>query len=719
MTVFITITDLTISAFVLVLSLFILAREPKRKINQIFGVTIFFFASWIVCSSLSDITGFYGSVFWALWFARAAIIGPFLFCPLFVYFTYYFPRERHPLSWWKTIGLFLIPLVGVAFFPTDYNVASVTLEPWGTGFDPGALYLVLLICLLGYFGFGLYRLIKAYRRTRIYHEQAQIFYVSIGVISFVLLGILTNIVFPLYGIDQLSVFGPSLAMLIFSTLTAYAIAAHHLMDIWLVVRMGTIFSLVFATIIFVYIAIVGLLSRYTGLGSTHSLIIASLIITLTFEPLKRFIERATDRIFFHAHYNFDTVIEELTSTVHAVSLDLGRILSVFNELVKRNFKVDRAAVAVLTSKDTFLASSPNDGAWKDFELLPGDPLVEFLKANEGFILNRDEVLHGLEHGSVQLDVDRIDLVPQAYEELVWLDFTLAIPISLDGQLIAVYLIGAKSSNDLFTTEDLRLLDHLTSEAGVLINNARLYGDLKKLDEAKSNFISVASHQLRTPLSAVRWSTELLLDGTVDPKAQQEFLKDTYKNSLFVIERLDDMLTALDVEDKKLELKKEACSLRPLIDEIMKENDSLVRTKKINLAVNFEAGSDTLWCDIRKMKKMLEVLLTNAFWYVPESGGSVSLAVQKRTYGNEPLWEISVTDNGIGVSPEEQRYMFEKFFRGEAAKRMSPNGFGLGLFIVRAFARAHGGDAHFESAGRGKGSKFYFTIKREQEKKDHA
>lgn len=709
MTIIITLVDLFISLFVLVLSLFVLYEDPGKKVNRIFGITIFFFASWIVCSSLSDITGFWGSEFWALWFARASVIGPFIFCPLFVYFTYYFPREESNLSTGKIIGLFLPSLAGIAFFATDYNVASITLESWGTGFEPGLLYVWLLICLLSYFGYGFYRLIRNYRTVKIYHEKAQIFYVSIGAALFVLLGILANIVLPLYGISQYSVFAPAVAVLIFSSLTAYAIVAHHMMDIWLVMRMGTIFSLVFAIISFIYIGIMTLLTQYSGLSYVYSLILVSLIVTLTFEPLKKFIEKKSDRIFFHKHYNFDEVIEELTSAIHGISLDLNKILTVSNEIVRRNFKVRQATIAVLTPKDAFLLSAAGS-AGEAIELPPDNPLVAFLNENRDFIVNREDILHGLDRGEIRMEVDRIDLVPRAYEEMVKLDFTLAIPISSGDKLIAIYFIGEKLSKDFFTYQDLRLLSHLTGEVGVMINNARLYEDLKKLDEAKSNFISVVSHQLRTPLSAIRWSTELLLDGSVDKDSEQEFLRDNYKNSLFIIYQLDDMLTALDLEDRRIDIKSEKCSLRPLIEEIAKENEVIIRAKKMEIIYSFPPKAESIFCDCKKIRKVIEILMRNAIRYTPDSGGRAEIVMREKIQGDEKLLEISVADNGIGISPKEEGYIFEKFFRGEEAKKISPNGFGLGLFIVRAFARAHGGEAHFESAGRNKGSRFYLTVR---------
>ncbi len=689
----------------LFIGLFVLLNNPKSIINRSFFFFIFGIAFWIIGVVLLYMTylfAFDKLVFGAVFFMITGL----------VVFTRVFPYEHTIKN--KFYLLFLPWVLLYLGLPFNLFIKKIIVDSTGR-IQPinGPLFPVFLLLFAGYITLSIGFIFPKYRKS-IGLARTQMQYLFLGIGSFAISSFIFDILLPAVGIYQFNLLGPAMT-LIFVSLIAYAIVVHHLMDIWIVVRLGAIFSILFGAISFIYIGLMTFLSQYAGFGSVPSLVIASLIITLTFEPLKKFIEEKTDTIFFRRHYKVDEVIDELTSTVHKISLDLGRILSAFNEIVKRNFKVREATIAVLTPKETFLVNPAVDGIRDDFELSSNNPLVEFLTANNSFILNRDEILQNLNRGAVRWEVDRIDLVPAAYEELVRLDFTLAIPITSAEKLIAIYFIGSKKSKDLFTYQDLQLLDHLTSEVGVLINNARLYEDLKKLDEAKSNFISVVSHQLRTPLSAMRWTTELLLDGAVDKKSEREFLKDTYKNSIFMIYHLDDMLTALDVEDKEIELKKEACVLQQFIDEVLKENEVMIKSKKLDIKIAIAKEAGTIICDSKKIKKVFEVLLANAFQYSPDVGGKIEIAARKKVDGDRAFLEISVADNGMGISPEEQRYIFEKFFRGEEAKKISPNGFGLGLFIVRAFARAHGGGSHFESAGRNKGAKFYFTFAPHNEK----
>ncbi|MBI4992259.1 MAG: hypothetical protein HZB99_03505 [Candidatus Harrisonbacteria bacterium] len=697
------IIDLVISLGLLGLGLFVIVRNRQRRINQLFGAVVLSLVGWIVSSSLSDLSP---NEWWALFWARGAIIGPFFFCASFLYFTYFFPRDGRSLSKLKTAIIFGIPVLALILVPTKYNIEKVTLYEWGTDFVPGILYSVLLVCLISYFGKALHNLFKKYQQADSY-EKAQIFYVFLGIVLVLLIGTFTNLILPVYfETGRLSVVGPSLAILIFTSLTAYAIVVHHLLDIWIVIRLGTIFTLLFAIISFIYVGIIGLLGQY--IGSFSALVIASLFITLTFEPLKRFIEDKTDKIFFRKHYQMDEVIDELTSVVHKIELNLNKILDAFNDIAAKYFKVAEADMFVLTPAGTFVEQRVMDHK-RELELGPDNPIVVFFNSNPGFVFNLEVIGRKMQDGELNLPVERIDLVPKVFEEMEKLDFTVALPISARNQLIGIYFLGKKKSGDDFSHQDLQLLNHLVLEIGAFIDNARLYEDLKRLDEAKSNFISVVSHQLRTPLSAMRWDTELLLDGKIDKKTQEEFLQDTYKNSLFMISHLDDMLIALDIGDKEINLVKERCGLKNFIDEVMLENQLLIQQKQLKFNVDLIELADNLFIDCKKIKKIIWVLLTNAINYSPANYGVVTINSRERQIDERKFIEVAVQDNGIGIIGEEQRYIFQKFFRGEEAKKMSPNGFGLGLYIVKAFVEAHGGMVTFNSAGRYKGATFTFTL----------
>ena len=682
------------------IGLYVFSNNPRSIINRSFFILILGVGLWIIGVSLLYITHLF--IFDKLVFA-----GAFLFIIGLVLFIKSFPYGR-PIE--RKFYFSFIPWILLyLFLPFNLFIKDISIDFLGR-VEPvnGPLFPAFLILFIFYIGISAVLATRQYKNSLgLARTQMQYLFLAFAILIASI--IIFDLIFPAFGIYQLNLLGP-IATFLFTILISYAIVVYHLMDIWVIVRLGSIFTILFVIISVIYIGTITILGKF--IGGSLSLVLTSFLITITFEPLKKFVENKTDKIFFRRHYRVEDVINEITPVVHRLELNLEKISEVFNDIIRKYFKVESAALAILTPKGTFLVIAAFDGKDTQFELRPDNPIAVFLNANSNFTLNKEKMAHELNSGNLDMPVERIELVPEVYEELDKMNFILAIPIEANGKLIGIYFIGGKKSKDSFISQDLKLLDHLIGEAGGFLNNARLYEDLKKLDEAKSNFISVVSHQLRTPISAMRWSMELLLDGGVDRKTQKEFLQDTYKNSIFIIYHLDDMLTALDIEDKQIDLKKEICDFRNIIDEVLRDNLQILKSKKLDVKINSTDTLSQASLDCKKMKKIMEVLLANAFHYTPLSGGKVEINIDEKNIDDKKFLEVSILDNGIGIASTEQRYVFEKFFRGEEAKKYSPNGFGLGLFIVRAFVKAHGGDIYFESAGRNKGSKFYFMIPKE-------
>jgi hypothetical protein len=678
---------------------YVLYRNPRRLLNLSLSLFALGASGWIL------------SLWFTIYFfpilpvSKITFISPIFIIAFLALFAYELEPKVLRRDPYVPILILLIPSVFFALILLDKVVTSVGVKNNHIVNTYGEAYPLYGLTMLVYiFGSLIFLLYKYYRSQGI--DRLRLKYVLLGLAFMLIPSVTSNLILPLFFKTQsFNTIGPVSSTFMVIAMS-YTILRYHLLDIWIVVRLGTIFTILFGVISAIYAGVTSMLSQY--IGGNWSAVLASVIIVFTFEPLKKFIENKTDKFFFRKHYQTDEVINELTDIVHRADLELKKIISMFSDILEQYFKVNIAAIAILTPKGTFVGNPVIDHEFQQFELGIENPLVKFFEQNYNFILNRDEIIRGARSGELHIEVNGIEYVPAAYEELVRLNFAIAIPIEYAGKLIGIYFIGDKKSGDPFSYQDLQLLDHLTGEVGALINNARQYEDLKRLDEAKSNFISVVSHQLRTPLSAMRWTTELLLSGDIDKKTQQEFLKDTYKNSIFMIYHLDDMLTALDIEDKEIELKKELCNFQSLIQEILKDNQQMVANKKLHIDVD---APDELqfFCDCKKMKKIMEILISNGIHYAPEKNGKIVISAYKENRNEREVIKVSVEDNGIGITNEEQRYIFEKFFRGEEAKKLSPNGFGLGLFIVKSFAKAHSGDAYFESAGRDKGSRFYFTI----------
>ncbi|TSC85169.1 MAG: multi-sensor signal transduction histidine kinase [Parcubacteria group bacterium Gr01-1014_17] len=232
-------------------------------------------------------------------------------------------------------------------------------------------------------------------------------------------------------------------------------------------------------------------------------------------------------------------------------------------------------------------------------------------------------------------------------------------------------------------------------------------ELRELDRLKSEFVSVAAHQLRTPLSAIKWAIDMLVSGELGKlgNEQKTFLMKAYESTERMILLINDMLSADRIESGRFLFMFTPTNLLDLLDKVLYE--VLPQANKKKLAIRFEKRPTTLppvSADPERMRVVFQNLLENAIAYTME-GGLIRLAVEAR----EKEIEFTVADNGIGIPKEQQPYIFNRLFRAKNAVKAETNGSGLGLFIAKTIVEKHGGRIWFESEGTGHGSSFYFTI----------
>ncbi len=228
---------------------------------------------------------------------------------------------------------------------------------------------------------------------------------------------------------------------------------------------------------------------------------------------------------------------------------------------------------------------------------------------------------------------------------------------------------------------------------------------KILDKLKSEFISIAAHQLRTPLSAIKWVIKMVLDGDAGKlnDEQEQLLKKGYKSNERIITLVNDMLNVSRIEEGRFgyAIKKNDLSL--VLDTVLETLNELVAKKKIKLTVSKESDFPLLNIDAKKMSLVLQNLIENAIKYTPEHG-KINIKMRK----DDRFVKIIIKDNGIGIPEADQHKLFSKFYRAENALRLQTEGSGLGLFIVRNVVKKHGGNINFESE-EGVGTKFMITL----------
>jgi PAS domain S-box-containing protein len=260
--------------------------------------------------------------------------------------------------------------------------------------------------------------------------------------------------------------------------------------------------------------------------------------------------------------------------------------------------------------------------------------------------------------------------------------------------------------------ELKLLVTMTQVTG---SDGAVKGFLKILRDVsreqmfarfKSEFVSIAAHQLRTPLSAIKWTIRLLLDEDVGSlnKEQIDLLNKGYSTNERMIKLVSDLLNVARIEEGRFGYEFKEISLKDLLQGLI-DNLSLEASSK-NVNIKFEKPKESMppvYVDPEKLSLAINNLLGNAIKY-NSSGGNVAVTVVHKGH----FVEISIADTGVGIPQAEQKRAFSKFFRASNVMRLETEGTGLGLFIVRNIIKRHGGDISFKSK-ENQGTVFTFTL----------
>jgi len=229
---------------------------------------------------------------------------------------------------------------------------------------------------------------------------------------------------------------------------------------------------------------------------------------------------------------------------------------------------------------------------------------------------------------------------------------------------------------------------------------------KLVEQMKTEFVSLAAHQLRTPLSAIKWTLRMILDGDLGKttEEQKDFLEKTYGSNERMIDLINDLLNVTRIEEGRYLSGLNFFQFEELLEEIINNYKSEINRKNISLEIEKpEKKMPMVKADMEKINLAVSNLLDNAVRYTL-SGGKIKIVLK---YDKEKI-NFSIKDSGIGVPEDQQKRLFMKFFRGANAIRIETEGSGLGLFIAKNIIEAHGGKIGFESE-ENKGSTFYFDL----------
>ena len=236
---------------------------------------------------------------------------------------------------------------------------------------------------------------------------------------------------------------------------------------------------------------------------------------------------------------------------------------------------------------------------------------------------------------------------------------------------------------------------------------------KMVEKIKSEFVSLAAHQLRTPLSAIKWTLKMLLDGDLGEitEEQRDFIEKTYQSNERMIGLINDLLDITRIEEGRYLSKPVLASFEEIVTSVLDFCQQEIIRKEINLELEKpQIKLPQASMDVEKIKLVVQNLIENAIKYTP-LGGKITVSVGYREDKKEIIF--SVKDTGVGIPEDQQSRVFTKFFRGANVMRMETEGSGLGLFISKNIIEAHGGKIWFESK-EGQGTTFYMVLPVEKE-----
>ncbi len=690
------------------LGLIVYLNNSKGKVNRIYFSLVVVGCLWIAANYFSV----YGStpniqILASRFITPTSLLATLLFFILAINF----PKPR-PLA--RSEKLVCIPaFIIIVLSFTSLNFSAVV-ENGKAVYTFGALYYPYIALMLIYIFGSLRALLKNFKKSEGF-QRRQITFILLGLALSAIPAVLFGNILPLIGFTALSNYSQyfSLAFLFF---TGYAIARHKLFDIRAVVARALTYLLVIATISIVYgltafVLVGGAVFKASQLSFAQQTFYALLAVLLafTFQPIRRFFQKITDKIFYRDKYDAQELINSVGRILTA-EIRLSVLTKEVTKVIEDQMRVNKVDIVVVNDKNIYyqarvLRKDSSELELKDLQEL-GKPL-----------LVADDMTSG----------DRKDIMDKY-------GLRVSITLRTSEEFVGYLLLGEKLSGDIYNEQDLAVLRIIANELAVAVQNAKAYTeiqqfnktlqakvvaatrklrkaneDLKELDQAKDEFISMASHQLRTPLTTAKGYVSMILEGDfgkIQP-AMKEPLEQALDSSNRMAGLVSDLLNVSRMEAGRFFIDPTDVDLNSEVPAEVTQLQTLAASKSVKLIYDKPAKPVPIMkLDLDKTRQVIMNLADNAVHYsAPPNGGGV-VHVSLAHEGQDVVFKV--VDNGIGVPEAQQKKLFKKFFRAGNAQNTRPDGTGLGLYLVKRVVEDQGGELIFESK-EGKGSTFGFRM----------
>ena len=701
---------LLICGLILVLmTLIVLYSNYKSAVNLWLSGFLISGFLWVFSNYLTNISH---SDNYILLFSRTAIIGGSLISYTYLMFCYEFTGKIKNLSKSKILLIFLPILFLLAIEPTRLNIIKASESSITTGYG----YILLMLVLVLYFAYGFILLLQNYFKSE-GNRKRQIYYALIGTVFSFIPGIILNGIFPIIGNPKPAEYG-SFVVISFATFTSIAIIKHRLLDIKLVIIRSLayvvsilIFALTYMLLVSViFFKVIGLKITFT-----EELLLALLIAIITpiFSRLQKYFVKITNSIFFREIYDTQLVLDKFNKNLVS-SYEIRQLFLKSSSVIEQALNPNFIILGIRSDNSKTLKRGISS---ENFENLNIDDLLETCLKYNKKVISVDEI-------NESQDRDKQKLTSKGIAILV------RLTPSLKDIGIGYIIIGSKKGGNMYSNQDIGLIEIMSNELFIAIQNLMHFEEiqnfnitlqqrvddatrklrrtnekLKALDESKDDFISMASHQLRTPLTSVKGYISMMLegDGGKINTTQKTMLNQAFFSAQRMVYLIADLLNVSRLKSGKFVIEPKVVDLSNLVSEEMGQMMEIASSKNQTLTYNKPKNFPKLNLDETKTRQVVMNYIDNALYYTPQ-GGKIDIVLEDKP----ETVELRVVDNGIGVPKAEQHHLFTKFYRAENARKVRPDGTGLGLFMAKKVIAAEGGAIIFESQ-EGKGSTFGFTF----------
>lgn len=701
---------------------FVVLKGSRKTENKLFAVFLFAAIFWAVGDALMLYSNTYFVAHTGVVMFYAAPLITTLFV---VYFTMAFPNNK-PLKPGMVLALALPTtayLVATLFFP-DTFLKSLEIVPYGQNIitHHKDAYKIYALYFNIYFLLSYIFLIIAYKKSN-RRDKKRVSYALWSILITSFAALFTNLTMPILGKNQYVFAGP-IFLLFFAVVVTLGIVRQRLFDIRFVVAR----SIAYLMSIFVLALFYGLIAFTlidTLIFNPSTTLVAKqtvytlLAVTLafTFQPLRRFFDKWSNSFFYRDAYDSQELLDNLNKVLLS-TVDLNRLLRSSAEVINQSIKAEYIVFGIKEIGD----SPQRITGTADKKFSKDD--IELVRQVTPKLRNKSIIVDSLGDESIKL---RQLLQKNQIAVLIRLTDT---PNKIQEGL-GYIVVGVKKSGASYTRQDIKALEIIADGLVIAIQNSLRFEEIQnfnttlqskvnqatrrlrevnarlvELDQTKDDFISMASHQLRTPLTSVKGYISMVVEGDAGKvtKKQAELLNQAFLGAQRMVYLISDLLNVSRLRTGKFIIESKATNLAEIIESELGMLKEAAHARGLSLIYDKPTNFPSLMLDETKIRQVIMNFTDNAIYYTP-SGGNVEIKLQDT---GEAV-EFTVVDDGIGVPKAEQHHLFSKFYRAGNAKRVRPDGTGLGLFMAKKVVAAHKGGSLIFKSQEGKGSTFGFRF----------